>query len=209
MILAGGLKNQASCMQIIKINLSQPAPAAIAKTAQALRQGKIIAYPTDTIYGLGCRADKEAAVLRLYRMKKRSIKKPMIILVKSLAMASQYAFINQKQKKFLAEIWPGPVTVVLSGRHNLPSVLLGPEGQVAIRLPKNKFIAKVIKKAGYPLVSTSLNISGRRPLSLPADLEKHFGPERPDLVIEAGSLKAKPSKIIDLRDINHIKKIRD
>ncbi len=195
-------------MQRIKIDLGSPSPEAIKKIAQVLKQGKIIAYPTDTVYGLGCQATNEEAISRLYKIKKRALSKPAIILVNGLAMAKKFAHINQEQEKFLSSIWPGPVTVILKSRRRLPLALQSNDGGIALRLPKSLFIVKVITEINCPLVSTSLNVSGRKVFVRPMGLRKQFGCNLPGLAIDAGPLKGKPSQVIDIREINNIKKLR-
>jgi tRNA A37 threonylcarbamoyladenosine synthetase subunit TsaC/SUA5/YrdC len=103
------------------------------------------------------------------------------------------------------------VTVILDCHADLPKqVLGGVKGKktLAVRLPKNDFLIKIIKKIGAPIISTSLNVQGEEVLKRPADLEKHFKKDLPDLVIDAGVLKGEASRVVDIRDISDIKILR-
>ncbi len=187
-------------METIKINIADIKNKEIDLIANYFKKGKVIAYPTDTIYGLGCAAADEQAIKRIYQIKQITAPRPYIILVSSLAMLKKYAYIKQKKIAYLNKVWPGPVTVVLKSRNNLPANILGPDKSIAARLPKNDFLIKIIKGLGKPIVSTSLNLSGQPNLTDLNKIKAYFKDNKPDLAINAGSLpKRRPSKIIDLR----------
>ncbi len=173
-----------------------------------LNKGKVIAYPTDTIYGLGCLANKEKAVKKIRHIKQQKVDKPFLILISSLSMAKKYCFISQKQEKYLKKVWPGPVTVVLKNRGLLPRELTGEIDSIAVRLPKSEFIAKIIKRAKMPIVSTSLNKTKDKNLVSASNLDNYFISFKPDLVINVGKLQKKASMLVDLRDIENIKILR-
>ena len=116
-------------------------------------------------------------------------------------MLKKYAYVNQRQEKYLKKVWPGPVTVIFESRANLPGSLLGPKKSLAARLPKNDFLIKIIKRLGYPIVSTSLNLSGQPNLADLHKIKAYFKQNQPDLVVDAGRLAdRRPSRIIDLRN---------
>lgn len=195
-------------MRVIKAkNFSKSLAALIIAN---LKNGKVIVFPTDTVYGLGCRSDCVKAINKIYKIKARK-NSPCVNLVSSLEMAKKYCYLNKNQADYLKKIWPGPVTVILKSKGNLPEKILGKnsgEGlSLAIRLPKNKFLVKIINEINKPVVSTSLNLHGQKNLVRPVNLEKYFK-TLPDLVIDAGVLKGKASRIVDIRDINDIKILR-
>ena len=99
-------------MKMIKINNKNVSPEQFKLIADYLVRGKIIVYPTDTIYGLGCLATDKKAIKRILKIKKSKKDKPMIILVSSLAMLKNYCNISEKQTEYLKKIWPGPVSVI-------------------------------------------------------------------------------------------------
>lgn len=203
-------------MRIIKVDLNNTIQKQIALIVDYLKQGLVIVYPTDTIYGLGCNALNEKAIKKINKIKNRNnkkakkqeIKKPLLILINGYKMLRKYCFINQRQEEYLKSIWPGPVTVILKCRPNLSTELTGGLNSLAVRLPDNDFLIKVIDEVGFPIVSTSLNKKGEKPLSNVKNLEKYFT-YLPDLAIDAGKCKkTKPSRLVDLRDVENIKVLR-
>lgn len=197
-------------MKKIKINLKKISNKEIKDIAACFARGCIAAYPTDTIYGLGCIATDEKAVERIFKIKKRAKNKPMLILASSLAMLKKYCSVNKAQNEYLKNVRREikPVSIVLKSKSNLPNILAGGAGSIAVRLPKNDFLIKIIRKIGAPIVSTSLNKSGKEPKTDINGLEKYFGKNKPDLAVDAGIIKSKPSKLIDIRNIKNVKVLR-
>lgn len=167
----------------------------IKKALQALKQGKILICPTDTVYGLVCDADNKEAVARLYQIKKRPKNKPIPLFVSGLKMAKALVEIDKKQEKFLKKYWPGALTCILTIR--------GGGGSLGLRIPNHKFVLNLVKHNKGPLAETSANISGRPALTKIKEILRQFPLDHtdgPDLVIDAGDLPlSKPSKVIDLR----------
>jgi L-threonylcarbamoyladenylate synthase len=195
-------------MQTIKINLHNLIQEQISLIADYLKRGLVIAYPTDTIYGLGCDPKNVKAIKKINKIKGEKGDKPLLVLISDFVMLKQYCFINFEQLKYLKKIWPGPVTVILKRRPNLPPELTGGLNSLAVRLPDNEFLTKIINEAGWPLVSTSLNKKGEKPLTNVQNIESHFK-YKPDLAVDAGECeKTKPSRLVDLRDIENIKILR-
>lgn len=193
-------------MQYIKINREESRPAVIAAIAGSLLKGEIAVLPTDTIYGFSCAAASRQAIRRIYRLKGRDEKKPLIILVSSLAMARRYAHIKPGIEAKLASIWSAssrPTTVILSDKENLPPEISAGSGGLAVRLPKSDFLIRIIRKINQPLVSTSLNISGQEEINEVDNLAAHW-PRRnnqPDMVIDAGRpRRRRASRVIDWRN---------
>ncbi len=184
-------------------------PAIIDLLATSLNAGKVLVLPTDTIYGLSCLATNSKAIRRVYKLKKRDPHKPLIILVSSIAMLKKYVFISPPQNLFLKRVWNSelqPTTVILRHRNILAPELTKDSSGLAARLPKNRFLIKILKKVNCPLVSTSLNLSGRANIYDLSSLSRHFinTTEMPDLVVDFGKCSnSKPSRLIDLRDCKH------
>jgi L-threonylcarbamoyladenylate synthase len=208
-------------MKIIKIDLKKISRTEVNLIIDYLRQGKVVIYPTDTIYGLGCIATDKKAINKIYKIKKRNKKKPLLILVSSLAMLKRHCYVSRKQEEYLRKVWnnlPQPllgkegsfraVSVILKSRGLLPRNLTGGTDSIAVRLPRNKLLIKIIRQINTPIVSTSLNISGKKNLSNISKIDTYFSRIKPDLAIDVGNLAKKPSKLIDLRDLNNIKVLR-
>jgi len=185
--------------------------ADVKKIAATLDRGGVILSPTDTIYGLGCRADNSRAIRRIFEMKKRPVLKPLIVLVSSWAMLKKYYFFNSRQEsayKKIREASPArPLSVILKHRGLLPPLLSanGPTG--AVRITADKLLLKIIRKIKMPLVSTSANLHNQAQLSDPRDIIKLLKPG-PALAIIGGRPKNQPSRLIDLSDAEHIRILR-
>ena len=195
-------------MKTIKINLKKITKDEVDLIVDYLKRGKIIAYPTDTVYGLGCDARNAEAIKRINKIKGERGLKPLLVLMSDFSMLKRYCFVNLEQMEYLKIIWPGPVTVILKRRPILPDELTGGLNSLAVRLPKNDFLFRIISQAGFPIVSTSLNKKGEKPLLEVKNLEKYFK-YLPDLVIDAGECKkTKPSRLVDIREVKNIKILR-
>lgn len=192
-------------MTYLKISLSRVQPAILKSIAGSLKSGRVVVLPTDTIYGLSCLATDSRAIKKIFRLKKRAAKNPLAVLVGDFKMLKKYVFVSPTQEKFLRLTWrqnKRPTTFILCHRGNLPPEMTAGSSGLAVRLPKSKFLTKIIKSAGVPLVSTSLNQAGQTPLNDLQDLSLHFPlkSQQPDLVIDAGRSRClRPSRLIDLR----------
>jgi len=197
-------------MEYLKINLKKIAKDEIDLIVDYFKRGKVIVYPTDTIYGLGGLATDKKAIKKNFKIKGRIEKKPFLILVNSFKMLKKYCWVSRKQEKYLRKTWRGAraVSVILKKKRNLPQELTGGQETVAVRLPKVKFLIKILSGVGQPIVSTSLNKSGQKNLDSVSRLDNYFKKAKPDLIIDAGVIKAKSSRLVDARDIRNIKVLR-
>lgn len=183
----------------------------IEKAARAIREGKVILYPTDTIWGIGCDAYNTDAINEVYNVKKRPENKSFIILIHEIGLLQKYVKEIPEVAWDIIEYETNPLTVVFPEGRNLPGNLLNEDGSIAIRLVKdNVFCQSLLQKVNKPLVATSANISG-------APGASHFGEidERilngVDYVVNWGQTdrsKSKPSKIIKLGVNGEIKFLR-
>ncbi len=124
-----------------------------------LNKSGVILYPTDTIWGIGCNACDEHAIQKIYDLKKRDISKKFIILVSDMAMLEQYVDHIHPKIDTLLSFHKRPLTVVYDKAKNLPDILVGEDGSIAVRVVKDEFCAELIANFGKPLVATSANIS--------------------------------------------------
>ncbi len=150
----------------------------VGRTAMALKQGKVILYPTDTIWGLGCDVTNKSAVDRIYEIKQRDRDNPLIILVDGISMLKRYVPRLHPRIETLLWYHKRPLTVVYKEVIDLPQHILASDGSVAIRICKDVFCNGVIAMFGRPIVSTSANRSGQ-------PFPGSFDEIDPDLVNEA------------------------
>lgn len=172
-----------------------------------LLSGGVGIFPTDTLYGVVGSALNKKTVERIYKLRKRDLKKPMIILISSLKDLEIFGLkITSEQKKILKEIWPGKISVILDCPLKKFSYLHRGTKTLALRLPKDKWLVNFLKKTG-PLVAPSANISGEKPAGTFAETKKYFG-EKVDFYIDKGKIKSKPSTLIKLDENGKIKVLR-
>lgn len=165
----------------------------IIEIAAVLKQGGIIALPTDTIYGFSCNPFIKKTVLKIHQIKKRPDEKKMILLVSDLEMLQTYLDIEIPLS--VKNLWPGANTVVLPVNSKIPEYLTF-EDKTAFRIPDNLFLKTLVKYFGKPIVSTSLNVSGKECINNPDLIEQKFGSEI-DMCVELEDWKpaASPSSV--------------
>jgi L-threonylcarbamoyladenylate synthase len=188
-------------MDVIKVDLRGDYSEAIAHAVRVLSYGGTVVYPTDTVYGIGANALEEIAVKKVFNVKQRPFAKPLPMFVRNMRWAEELVYINPANKRILEKIWPGKVTAVLPKRDIIPDILTAGESTVGLRICSLKFINDLLKAFGYPLVSTSANISGEEATRDPEDIMAVFerAAVRPSLIIDAGVLPpSEPSTVLDL-----------
>ncbi len=170
----------------------------VRKTAEIVRKGGVVVFPTDTVYGLIVDATNKKAVEKIFRIKGREKRKWLPVFVKDLKLAKKIAKIDKKQEKFLKSVWPGKTTVVLKRRKGMK--LYGVDKDtIAIRTPDYPLLNKLLGRVNKPLVQTSANISGKKPLNNAKDIIKQFKKAKLDLMISDNRLKfSKQSRLIDI-----------
>jgi L-threonylcarbamoyladenylate synthase len=180
--------------------------AAIPHIGQHLRAGRLLAYPTETVYGLGS-APTVPALAALARLKGRPQGKPFLLLISSRRMAEEWGLVFNASASALAEaFWPGPLTLVLrGGEGRLPDELRGREGGIAVRYTSHSGVSRLVAATGRPLTSTSANKPGGPPAPGPDRLVELFGPEEQSgelLVLDGGVLgNVPPSTLVDCTDL--------
>ncbi|MBG0780845.1 MAG: threonylcarbamoyl-AMP synthase [Bacteroidales bacterium] len=132
----------------------------IEAAVEILKAGKVMLYPTDTIWGLGCDATNQKAVERLFKIKQRTEKKSLIILVDSEKRIKQYVKNVPEMAYDLIRNAPNPISIVYPGAKNLAKNVIGSDKTVCIRITSNEFCIEVVKRFGKAITSTSANISG-------------------------------------------------
>ncbi len=176
--------------------------AAAPRVAEHVAHGGLLAYPTETVYGLGS-APTADAVLALARLKGRPEHKPFLLLISDLAMLDAYGLVLNAAGRVLArEFWPGPLTLVLrGGEGRLPDRLRGKEGGIAVRWTSHRRVARLIAALGAPLTSTSANRPGTPAAPGPDGIAALFPEAVADgalLILDGGVLgNVPPSTLVD------------
>lgn len=180
------------------MEILRESPKALLKAFKVLRKGGVIICPTDTVYGFLADARDKKAVKKVFAIKRRPKSKPLPVFIKNIADVKKLAVIINGEEGLLKKMWPGKVTIVLKQKPGLK--LYGIDKKtIALRIPKYKFLNLLLEKVNKPLVQTSVNISGQKPLISPQKIIEQFEKNNKiDLMIQGKNLlKSKPSKIID------------
>ena len=167
-------------------------PSHIARAADRLRAGAVIAFPTDTLYGVGARATDPAAVARLYQVKRRPSGQPMVWLVTDQAQVERFAVVSAAATELMARFWPGPLTLVLPAR--------GPTTMrtIAVRAPDHPVPMALLRALSEPIASSSANTTGQPPPVDAGQVIAGLGDDL-ELVLDSGPSRiGQPSTILDL-----------
>ncbi len=182
---------------ILEINPHNPQPRLIAQVVAILKQGGVIAYPTDTTYGIGCSILNKKALERIYRIKQRERNKPLSFICADLSEISSYAQVSNFAFKTMKRLLPGPYTFILDASRTVPELLMTRQKTVGIRVPDNAICRAIVRELGHPIVTTSANLSGDEPLGDPFLLEEELGSQL-DMVVDGGILTADVSSVVTL-----------
>ncbi|BCA79528.1 L-threonylcarbamoyladenylate synthase [Desulfuromonas sp. AOP6] len=184
---------------ILSINPINPQQRLINRVVECLKQGGVIVYPTDTIYGIGCDIFNKKGVKKIYQIKQRDPRKPFSFICSDLSDVSNYAQVSNFAFKTMKRNLPGPYTFVLEATRIVPDLLTTKQKTVGIRIPDNPIAQAIVKELGHPLVTTSVNISGEEPIHDPAEIEMNLG-KMVDMVVDGGVLLGDASTVISLID---------
>ena len=184
--------------RILRLNMKEISTWPVEEIAGVLTRGGIIAYPTETVYGLGVDALNKAAIRRLFRIKVRASGKPISVLVKDMEMLGRVAAgVPAGAKSLMKKYWPGPVTIILPASKKIPSGLIGQTGAIAVRISPHPFVSRLFEVFASPLTSTSANISGMSSLTEPEEIVRIFN-DLVDLVIALpGFMEGRESTLVD------------
>lgn len=182
---------------ILEISPDFPQPRQILRVVESLRDGKVIAYPTDTTYGIGCSIFCKKSIERIYQMKQRDRRKPFSVICSSLSEISRYARVSNSAFKIIKRYLPGPYTFIFEATREVPDLLLTRQKTVGIRIPDNKICSDLVSALGNPIITTSANLSGEDPEGDPRRIIDTFGSQL-EYVIDGGILTTDVSSVISL-----------
>jgi tRNA threonylcarbamoyl adenosine modification protein (Sua5/YciO/YrdC/YwlC family) len=182
---------------ILEINPDYPQPHQISRVVDSLTDGRVIAYPTDTTYGIGCSIFCKKSIERIYLMKQRDRRKPFSVICSSLSEISLYAQVSNSAFKIIKRYLPGPYTFVFEATREVPDLLLTRQKTVGIRIPDNRICCDLVTALGNPIITTSANLSGEEPEGDPRRIADTFGNQL-DFVIDGGILATDVSSVVSL-----------
>lgn len=143
--------------------------------AELIKQGKIVVFPTETVYGIGTNGLDENAVKKLYEVKQRTLKKPISLLVSNMEMVNLIAKdITEVEYKIMEKFFPGPLTIILKKKEIVPDILTAGQDTVGVRMPRGEIARKLVEYANVPIAAPSANISGEPSGTNLQEIKKHF-----------------------------------
>lgn len=173
-----------------------PSEAALLEAAKCLRQGGLLAFPTETSYGLGVDPFNSTALQRLFAVKQRPAAKPVLVLVENQTQVPLLAAqVPDALQELMNRFWPGPLTVVCPARSDLPDLLTGGSGTVGIRQSPEPTAARLLAAFGGPITATSANCSGQPAAVTAADVKTIFASQI-DLIIDGGRTPGGPGSTL-------------
>ncbi len=182
---------------LISINPQNPQPRLISQAVSVLRDGGIIIYPTDTIYGIGCDIMNKKAIEKIYWIKNRDKKKPFSFICSDLKNISDYAKVSNYAYKTMKRLLPGPYTFILEGSRMVPKIMLTKRKTAGIRVPDHEICLNLVQALGHPIISTSADLPDKVMIADPSLLHDHYGASI-DLVIDGGPVSHEPSSVVSL-----------
>jgi len=172
----------------------------IARAVEALRRGGVVAYPTDTFYGLAVDPRRDDAVERLYGVKGRDGASAIPLIAGSMEQAEETGSFSDSHRRLARAFWPGPLTIIVPAAPGLSRELLGLGTTIAVRVPAHPLACELANAFGYAITSTSANRSGQPPASTASDVTRALA-DAIDVVIDGGPTPGgPPSTIVELTD---------
>jgi len=182
---------------ILSIQTHHPEPRKIRRAVEALEAGEVIAYPTDTVYGLGCDLTNKKAIDKLYAIKQMDRSHPVAFICPDLSDISRYAIVENQVYRVLRRFLPGPYCFILEATREVPKLVQSKRKTIGIRIPDHELIRAIARELGRPIASTTAQRAGEE--------EPHVDPREIDhtfrglgLVVDSGGGGIVPTTVIDL-----------
>lgn len=176
--------------------------SSIDKAVQIMLSGGIVAFPTETYYGLAVDASNEFALKKLYKLKQRDPKKAMIVIIEDFAdIETVAAYVPERYVPLIEKYWPGALTLIFPARENLSSLLTGQGETVGVRVSPHPVAKALVREMKKPITATSANLSGGDPAKSAFEVRRIFG-DRIDFILDGGETVAgNCSTIVGLKDL--------
>jgi tRNA threonylcarbamoyl adenosine modification protein (Sua5/YciO/YrdC/YwlC family) len=188
----------AKVAQLLVLDERRPNPRKVHKAAELLDAGGVIAYPTDTVYGIGCDLHNRKAIDRIYRIKGLDRGHRLSFICQDLSNIAEYAYVTDFAYRWLRRLLPGPYTVVLPASRNVPKILLEKRREVGIRVPDSYTCLELTRALGRPIISTSATDPVTREILIDPDVVRDRMGSHLDLVLDGGLLTNEPSTVVSL-----------
>ena len=182
---------------ILEVNAEHPQPRHVQRAVELLASGGVIAYPTDTYFGLGCDLGSKKGIERLYQLKGRDRKKPLSFLCPDLSDVARYAHVSNFAYRTMKGLTPGAFTFILEATRLVPEVMMSKQKQVGIRVPDSELARALAAGLGRPIVTTSATDAEGEPLTDARDIKELLGYGL-DLILDGGVKLMEASTVVSL-----------
>jgi tRNA threonylcarbamoyl adenosine modification protein (Sua5/YciO/YrdC/YwlC family) len=182
---------------LVAINNQNPQMWLIRRAVETLKNGGIVIYPTDTVYGMGCDLFNKRGIEMIYAIQRRNRKQPLSFVCADLKDISRYARVSNDAYKIMRRLLPGPYTFILEASRLVPKIILPKRQTTGIRIPDNRICQALVAELGSPVISTSVKDEAGELLSDPRVIEELFG-KRVDMIVDGGIIAAEPSSVVSL-----------
>ncbi|MBO8428044.1 MAG: threonylcarbamoyl-AMP synthase [Firmicutes bacterium] len=169
----------------------------LSEIVNVLNNNGLVAFPTETVYGLGIKASSLDNYNKLVKVKNRTPNKPFTLMISNINQVKDIVYINEVATKVITKFTPGPLTIILKAKENIPSYLDLNSGFIGIRIPKDTFVLKMIDLVNYPLFVPSANPSNLVPAKNHLEVINYFN-DKVDLVVKGESIENIPSTVIKI-----------
>ncbi len=187
--------------KFIEVHPDNPQPRRVAEIVETIREGGLIAYPTDSSYAFGCHIGDKRAMDRIRRIRRTDKNHNFTLVCSDLSEISTYARVDNWAYRMLKSMTPGPYTFILPATREVPKRLQHPKRRtIGLRVPDHPLVRAVLQELGEPIMSSTLLLPGDDlPLTDPLDIEDRIGHEI-DLIIDAGPTGIEPTSVIDISE---------
>ncbi len=185
-------------MQVFKVDAENPEKEIIDKAARILHLGGLVAYPTETLYGLGANVMDMGSIQRVFEVKGRPEDKPVSMAFRDVWHAEKFAVFNDAARRLAEFLMPGPLTLVLPAKVNMGDMFGGE--RISVRIPSNPVAQEILKAVKFPITATSANLSGKADPYCAQDVIDQIG-DKVDVILDSGTCQySKPSTVVDLSE---------
>lgn len=185
--------------KLVELHPTDPQPHRVRTIVDGIREGALIAYPTDSSYAFGCRIGDKKPIDRIHRIRRTDRKHNFTLVCADLSEISKYARVDNWTYRLIRSLTPGPYTFILPATRQLPKMLQNAKRRtIGIRVPEHPLVTAILGELGEPIMSSTLSLPGDdRPLSDPLDIEERIG-HQIDLIVDAGATGIEPTSVLDL-----------
>lgn len=185
--------------KLVEVHPDDPQPRRVRSIVESIRDGALVAYPTDSSYAFGCRIGDKKAIERIHRIRRTDKKHNFTLVCADLSEISVYARVDNWAYRLIKSLTPGPYTFILPATRQLPKMLQNPKRRtIGIRVPDHRLVSAILEELGEPIMSSTLSLPGDDfPLTDPLEIEERIG-HQIELIVDCGPTGLEPTSILDL-----------